>query len=308
MSLIQLNRIRSGFWIWGVVGENVVNRDLLYLSGDETWRLTDASAAGTMPARGVAMDTANAGETIGVLLIGTIYGANWAWTPGAALYASTVAGQFTETAPVAPNVAQRVGEAYRTNLIFFDPDLTDENAAGVALIYARERPAASQGPRNVLNFIEGANITLTVADNVPNAEIDITIASAGGADNLARFGLFCLYEKRGKTPPRQGTKEHNQQRKRVSDALRAYGYQQASNELVEKAAEIHCERKGYKWVNVSYKSFAADFGVALQDAEYFLEHGHLPDDGDDQKPTSDPDAVYDRATRMTLERLGHGDH
>lgn len=183
MSLIQLNRIRSGFWIWGVVGENVVNRDLLYLSGDETWMHSNASAAGTMPARGVAMNTANAGETIGILLIGTIYGANWTWTPGAALYASTVAGQFTETVPVAPNVAQRVGEAYRTNLVFFDPDLTDENTAGAALIYARERPAASQGPRNVLNFIEGANVTLTVVDNVPNAEIDITIASAaGGAD------------------------------------------------------------------------------------------------------------------------------
>jgi len=128
-------------------------------------------------------------------------------------------------------------------------------------------------------------------------------AEVGGADNLAAFGLFCLYDKRGKAPPRQGTKEHTQQRDRVRGALRAYGYQQAPSDLIEKAAEIHCERKG-DWTNVYYSSFAADFGEALQDAEYFLKHGYLPSDG--QKVPRDDPGKFDRARAMTLERLEHG--
>lgn len=130
---------------------------------------------------------------------------------------------------------------------------------------------------------------------------------AGGDDDLAAFGLFCLYDKRGKQPPKQGTKEHGQQCERVREALRAYGYQQADLQIVEKAAEIHCERKG-QWVNVFYKSFVADFGVALQDGEYFIKHGYLPANGNRQQaPRRDP-GRFDEATRMTLERLeNHGD-
>jgi hypothetical protein len=127
--------------------------------------------------------------------------------------------------------------------------------------------------------------------------------SDAGEDGLSAFGLFCLYDKRNKAPPKRGTKQHRQQCGRVSEALRAYGYQQAAPELVEKAAEIHCRRKG-AWVNVFYKSFVPDFGEALQDAEYFLEHGCLPD-GNGKRASNDP-AKYDEATRMTLERLGHG--
>lgn len=47
-------------------------------------------------------------------------------------------------------------------------------------VYVRERPAALQGPRQVINMIEGANVTITVADNVGNEEIDVTIAAAAG--------------------------------------------------------------------------------------------------------------------------------
>ena len=50
-----------------------------------------------------------------------------------------------------------------------------------SLVYVRERPAASQGPRRTINLIEGANVTITVADNAGNEEIDVTIAAAGGA-------------------------------------------------------------------------------------------------------------------------------
>ena len=36
------------------------------------------------------------------------------------------------------------------------------------------------GTRRKLNFIEGTNVTLTITDDAPNDEVDITIPSSGG--------------------------------------------------------------------------------------------------------------------------------
>jgi hypothetical protein len=102
--------------------------------------------------------------------------------------------------------------------------------------------------------------------------------TAGGDDGLADAALFALYSFRGKKPAKKGSREWQNQCSRVAEALKAYGYERASLELVEKAAEIHCERKG-DWTNVFYPSFAMDFGQALSDAEHFIKHGRLPDDG-----------------------------
>ena len=43
-----------------------------------------------------------------------------------------------------------------------------------------EKAGADIGTRATLNFIEGANVTLTVADDAGNEEVDITIAATGG--------------------------------------------------------------------------------------------------------------------------------
>jgi len=91
-------------------------------------------------------------------------------------------------------------------------------------------------------------------------------AHAGGADALADAALFALYAERGKRPPHKGTKQWAQQRSKVAEALAAYGYEQASLGLVEKAAALLCERKG-DWTNVFHSSFPMDFGQALSDAE-----------------------------------------
>ena len=93
-----------------------------------------------------------------------------------------------------------------------------------------------------------------------------TPAHAGGADALADAALFALYAERGKKPPRKGTRQWEQQRSKVAQALAAYGYEQAPLGLVEKAAKLLCERKG-NWTNVFHSSFPMDFGQALSDAE-----------------------------------------
>jgi hypothetical protein len=46
---------------------------------------------------------------------------------------------------------------------------------------ASRNGGANVGPRQTLNFIEGANITIAVVDDGPGNEVDITITSTGGA-------------------------------------------------------------------------------------------------------------------------------
>jgi hypothetical protein len=61
---------------------------------------------------------------------------------------------------------------------FVGGDLLDATArTGVS-----RNSAADVGARRTINFIEGANITLTVADDAPGEEVDVTIAAGGGGD------------------------------------------------------------------------------------------------------------------------------
>jgi hypothetical protein len=59
---------------------------------------------------------------------------------------------------------------------FVVADLLD----GIARIKVRKNTGADVGSRRRLNLIEGANITLTVADDVGGEEVDVTVAAAGG--------------------------------------------------------------------------------------------------------------------------------
>ena len=54
-------------------------------------------------------------------------------------------------------------------------------------ITVRKNSGADVGSRPRLNFIEGANVTLTVADDAGNAEVDITIASNPNTSYLNHF-------------------------------------------------------------------------------------------------------------------------
>jgi hypothetical protein len=46
----------------------------------------------------------------------------------------------------------------------------------------RKNSGSDVGTRPRLNFIEGSNVTLTIADDVTDDEVDITIAASGGGD------------------------------------------------------------------------------------------------------------------------------
>jgi len=59
----------------------------------------------------------------------------------------------------------------------FDETVALGNNARVAV---SKNSGATVGTRRELNFIEGSNITLTIADDAGNEEVDITIAATGG--------------------------------------------------------------------------------------------------------------------------------
>jgi len=63
--------------------------------------------------------------------------------------------------------------------------ITDGGAGGAATfswdgLSVSKNAGATVGTRRKLNFMEGANVTLTIADDAGNGEIDITINASGG--------------------------------------------------------------------------------------------------------------------------------
>jgi len=60
--------------------------------------------------------------------------------------------------------------------------LVDANAR---LAVRKNSGGADIGPRRRLNLIEGANVTLTIADDAPNEEVDVTIAASGGGGSAS---------------------------------------------------------------------------------------------------------------------------
>ena len=71
----------------------------------------------------------------------------------------------------------------------FDETVALGNNARVAV---SKNSGATVGTRRRLNLIEGANITLTVADDAGSEEVDITIAAAGGGGGSVASGTASL--------------------------------------------------------------------------------------------------------------------
>lgn len=69
---------------------------------------------------------------------------------------------------------------------FTGADLLD----GIARVTVRKNTGADVGSRRRLNFIEGANITLTIADDAVGEEVDITITGPAGGGSEFTDNLF----------------------------------------------------------------------------------------------------------------------
>ena len=124
---LNFNMKGSGFKVNERAGENLGNHKLVYRNLLGTWSLADADAVATMPVLGITMGAITTGKKGEILLWGYI-GTQpdptetpyWAWTVGVPLYASTVAGELTETMPVGiGDVVQIVAITIDATLIHF---------------------------------------------------------------------------------------------------------------------------------------------------------------------------------------------
>lgn len=70
---------------------------------------------------------------------------------------------------------------FSAGVLDFDETATLGNNARVAV---SKNSGATVGTRRRINFIEGSNVTLTVADDSGNEEVDVTIASSGSGSGL----------------------------------------------------------------------------------------------------------------------------
>ena len=124
-SLYQFEFITRGSGIYcnEVAGETLGRHKVVYRNNAGTWSLADADLAATMPIIGITMGAIPNGNKGEILLQGYIGDAAWTWTSGDSLYGSTVAGEITAVAPVAPDIIQIIAVAVEPDLIYFASDL-----------------------------------------------------------------------------------------------------------------------------------------------------------------------------------------
>jgi hypothetical protein len=105
-------------------GETVTIMDLVYLSSDGTWRLTDADGDSTSTGLlGVSLESKTAGQLMTVATKGAyIRNDSWNWGAGKTLYVSDTPATFTITQPSGTNDVIRVaGFAISNDEVYFDP-------------------------------------------------------------------------------------------------------------------------------------------------------------------------------------------
>ena len=115
----------EGTIINDTAGENLVFGDLVYQNSDGKWWKSDADATTTMPATAMAIATIAADAAGELLLQGTARDDSWSWTVGAEpgmIYASTTAGELTQTAPSGiGDQVQVIATSITATIISFNP-------------------------------------------------------------------------------------------------------------------------------------------------------------------------------------------
>ena len=100
--------------------------EAVYIDSNGKLDETDADAAGTMPAIGVALEANSSGSDaeVKILLQGIFRDDTYNFTPGADLFIGTNLGEITATAPSGTgDFVQKVGVALTADTIYFNPSL-----------------------------------------------------------------------------------------------------------------------------------------------------------------------------------------
>ncbi len=129
-------------------GEDIVTGDAVYLASENTVRKASAASEGTLPAVGIAANSAGAGSSVKVAIAGTVSGlANL--NTGRRYYVGVGSGSITVTAPTGSSQGvQVIGVARSGSQLVVMPGLNYSTNSGVVLVepVASPVPSASVEP------------------------------------------------------------------------------------------------------------------------------------------------------------------
>jgi len=115
----------DGDYLVDTAGETLEKFKLVYRADDDTWKLADADAVATMLSIGLTLSAIGEGMKGKILLKGYVADSTWAWTRGGSsgiIYASTTAGELTQTVPSGiGDAVQPVANAFSATSLWFDP-------------------------------------------------------------------------------------------------------------------------------------------------------------------------------------------
>ena len=120
-------RAGSGAWEMGVAGETLGARKLVYLDNSGVWKLADADYVTAFPVVGITLEAINNGNSGRILTCGYIGDASWSWgTLGNPIYATSVAGELSQTEPLDGVKNQIIALARKSDLIYFNTGLNQQ--------------------------------------------------------------------------------------------------------------------------------------------------------------------------------------
>ncbi len=126
---IESKREGSGTWFNGLAGETLGARKLVYLDTTGAWKLADADDATAFTAVGITGGAISNGKRGKIILKGFIGDADWSWASlGSPIYATSVAGELSQTEPIDGVKIQVVALAFEDDLIYFNTGLNQEAA------------------------------------------------------------------------------------------------------------------------------------------------------------------------------------
>jgi len=124
---LEYKRDGSGFYEVGLAGETLGARKLVYLDTNGIWKLADADDVTRFPVVGITLEAISNGKYGRILTKGYVGDADWGFaTLGAPIYATTVAGELSQTVPADGVKKQIVALAKESDLILFDTGLNQQ--------------------------------------------------------------------------------------------------------------------------------------------------------------------------------------
>jgi len=123
---LEYKRDGSGFYEVGLAGETLGARKLVFLDTNGVWKLADADDVSAFPVVGITLEAIPNGNYGRILTKGYVGDSGWTWTDlGDYIYATTTAGELSQTPAGGTDMRQAVALAKSSDLIYFDTGLNE---------------------------------------------------------------------------------------------------------------------------------------------------------------------------------------